>query len=70
MWNGPAKVPLTKGLKLHFLAPSEEDELEDKKEGEAASPADNTEEGNKDHWKDQIRRMAERIKMLFQVAVG
>uniref|UniRef100_A0A8D1M665 Prolyl 4-hydroxylase alpha subunit domain-containing protein n=1 Tax=Sus scrofa TaxID=9823 RepID=A0A8D1M665_PIG len=33
------------GLKLHFLAPSEEDELEDKKEGEAASPADNTEEG-------------------------
>uniref|UniRef100_A0A8C3WTH3 2-oxoglutarate and iron dependent oxygenase domain containing 1 n=1 Tax=Catagonus wagneri TaxID=51154 RepID=A0A8C3WTH3_9CETA len=33
------------GLKLHFLAPSEEDELEDKKEGEAASAADNTEEG-------------------------
>ncbi|XP_057566608.1 prolyl 3-hydroxylase OGFOD1 isoform X3 [Hippopotamus amphibius kiboko] len=33
------------GLKLHFLAPSEEDELEDKKEGDAASAAANTEEG-------------------------
>ncbi|XP_014643890.1 PREDICTED: prolyl 3-hydroxylase OGFOD1 isoform X2 [Ceratotherium simum simum] len=33
------------GLKLHFLAPSEEDETEDKKEGEAASAADSTEEG-------------------------
>ncbi|XP_020041092.2 prolyl 3-hydroxylase OGFOD1 isoform X1 [Castor canadensis] len=33
------------GLKLHFLAPSEEDEIEDKKEGEAACAADSTEEG-------------------------
>lgn len=33
------------GLKLHFLAPSEDDEVEDKKEGEAASAADSTEEG-------------------------
>ncbi|XP_010986753.3 prolyl 3-hydroxylase OGFOD1 [Camelus dromedarius] len=33
------------GLRLHFLAPSEEDEVEDKNEGEAASAADNTEEG-------------------------
>lgn len=33
------------GLKLHFLAPSEEDEMEDTKEGEAASAPDSTEEG-------------------------
>ncbi|XP_059120548.1 prolyl 3-hydroxylase OGFOD1 isoform X3 [Peromyscus eremicus] len=33
------------GLKLHFLAPSEEDEIEDKGEGEAACAADGTEEG-------------------------
>lgn len=33
------------GLKLHFLAPSEEDETDDKKEGEAASVANNSEEG-------------------------
>nr|XP_012379899.1 prolyl 3-hydroxylase OGFOD1 isoform X5 [Dasypus novemcinctus] len=33
------------GLKLHFLAPSEEDEVEDREEGEAASAADSTEEG-------------------------
>ncbi|GAB5582285.1 prolyl 3-hydroxylase OGFOD1 isoform X1 [Prionailurus iriomotensis] len=33
------------GLKLHFLAPSEEDEVEDKKEGEGTSAADHTEEG-------------------------
>uniref|UniRef100_G3TIM7 Prolyl 3-hydroxylase OGFOD1 n=1 Tax=Loxodonta africana TaxID=9785 RepID=G3TIM7_LOXAF len=33
------------GLKLHFLAPSEEDEIEDGKEGEAASAAESTEEG-------------------------
>lgn len=33
------------GLKLHFLAPSEDSETEDKKEGEAASTAENTEEG-------------------------
>uniref|UniRef100_A0A671FRX0 2-oxoglutarate and iron dependent oxygenase domain containing 1 n=1 Tax=Rhinolophus ferrumequinum TaxID=59479 RepID=A0A671FRX0_RHIFE len=33
------------GLKLHFLAPSEEDEVEDTKEGEAASAPDITEEG-------------------------
>lgn len=33
------------GLKLHFLAPSEEDEVEDTKEGEAASAPDSTEEG-------------------------
>uniref|UniRef100_A0A7N5JRC3 2-oxoglutarate and iron dependent oxygenase domain containing 1 n=1 Tax=Ailuropoda melanoleuca TaxID=9646 RepID=A0A7N5JRC3_AILME len=33
------------GLKLHFLAPSEEDEVENQKEGEGASAADNTEEG-------------------------
>ena len=32
------------GLKLHFLAPSEDDEVEDKGEGEAAC-ADGTEEG-------------------------
>ena len=33
------------GLKLHFLAPSEEDEPEDKKERAAVSAAENTEEG-------------------------
>ncbi|KAL6039450.1 hypothetical protein STEG23_025155 [Scotinomys teguina] len=33
------------GLKLHFLAPSEEDGIEDKGEGEAACAADGTEEG-------------------------
>ncbi|KAB0338125.1 hypothetical protein FD754_024793, partial [Muntiacus muntjak] len=33
------------GLKLHFLAPSEEDEPEDKKERDAVSSAENTEEG-------------------------
>lgn len=33
------------GLKLHFLAPSEDDEVEDTKEGEAASAPDSTEEG-------------------------
>lgn len=33
------------GLKLHFLAPSEEDEVEDRKEGEGTSAADHTEEG-------------------------
>lgn len=33
------------GLKLHFLAPSEEDEVENQKEGEGASADDNTEEG-------------------------
>lgn len=33
------------GLKLHFLAPSEEDEPEDKKERDAVSAAENTEEG-------------------------
>ncbi|XP_057609249.1 prolyl 3-hydroxylase OGFOD1 [Chionomys nivalis] len=33
------------GLKLHFLAPSEDDEVEDKGEGEAACAADGTEEG-------------------------
>ncbi|XP_037372309.1 prolyl 3-hydroxylase OGFOD1 isoform X2 [Talpa occidentalis] len=33
------------GLKFHFLAPSDDDEIEDKKEGEAASAADSTEEG-------------------------
>lgn len=33
------------GLKLHFLAPSEEDEMENQKEGEGASATDNTEEG-------------------------
>lgn len=33
------------GLKLHFLAPSEEEEIEDKKEGEAACAAVSTEEG-------------------------
>uniref|UniRef100_A0A8C9A0V8 2-oxoglutarate and iron dependent oxygenase domain containing 1 n=1 Tax=Prolemur simus TaxID=1328070 RepID=A0A8C9A0V8_PROSS len=33
------------GLKLHFLAPSEEDEIDDKKEEAAASPAASTEEG-------------------------
>ncbi|XP_006863600.1 PREDICTED: 2-oxoglutarate and iron-dependent oxygenase domain-containing protein 1 [Chrysochloris asiatica] len=33
------------GLKLHFLAPSEEDEIEDGKEGEAASATDCSEEG-------------------------
>ncbi|KAK2491919.1 hypothetical protein MC885_004551 [Smutsia gigantea] len=33
------------GLKLHFLAPSEEDEMEDIKEGEAGSAAENIEEG-------------------------
>uniref|UniRef100_A0A5F9CY26 2-oxoglutarate and iron dependent oxygenase domain containing 1 n=1 Tax=Oryctolagus cuniculus TaxID=9986 RepID=A0A5F9CY26_RABIT len=32
-------------MKLHFLAPSEEDETDDKKEGEAASVANNSEEG-------------------------
>uniref|UniRef100_A0A8I6A1K6 Prolyl 3-hydroxylase OGFOD1 n=1 Tax=Rattus norvegicus TaxID=10116 RepID=A0A8I6A1K6_RAT len=33
------------GLKLHFLAPSEDDETEDKGEGETASAAGGTEEG-------------------------
>lgn len=33
------------GLKLHFLAPSEDDEGEDQGEGEAACAADSTEEG-------------------------
>uniref|UniRef100_A0A8C7BHE9 Prolyl 3-hydroxylase OGFOD1 n=1 Tax=Neovison vison TaxID=452646 RepID=A0A8C7BHE9_NEOVI len=33
------------GLKLHFLAPSDEDEVENQKEGEGASATDNTEEG-------------------------
>lgn len=33
------------GLRLHFLAPSEEDEIEDTKEEEAASASDGTEEG-------------------------
>jgi len=33
------------GLKLHFLAPSEEDEVANQKEGEGASVADNREEG-------------------------
>uniref|UniRef100_A0A673VE88 2-oxoglutarate and iron dependent oxygenase domain containing 1 n=1 Tax=Suricata suricatta TaxID=37032 RepID=A0A673VE88_SURSU len=33
------------GLRLHFLAPSEEDEVEDRKEGEGTSAADHTEEG-------------------------
>ncbi|KAM9607568.1 prolyl 3-hydroxylase OGFOD1 [Trichechus inunguis] len=33
------------GLKLHFLAPSEEDEIEAEREGEAASAAESTEEG-------------------------
>lgn len=33
------------GLKLHFLAPSEDDEIEDKGEAEAACAADGTEEG-------------------------
>lgn len=33
------------GLKLHFLAPSEDDETEDKGEGEAASATAGTEEG-------------------------
>lgn len=33
------------GLKFHFLAPSEEDEMEDTQEGEAASAPDSTEEG-------------------------
>lgn len=33
------------GLKLHFLAPSEDDEVEDKGEGEAGCAADGTEEG-------------------------
>lgn len=33
------------GLKLHFLAPSEDDETEDKGDGEAASAAGATKEG-------------------------
>lgn len=33
------------GLKLHYLAPAEEEETEDKKEGNAASAAESTEEG-------------------------
>lgn len=33
------------GLKLHFLAHSQEDEMEDIKEGETGSAAENTEEG-------------------------
>lgn len=33
------------GLKLHFLAPSEDDETEEKGEGETASAAAGTEEG-------------------------
>ncbi|XP_059940537.1 prolyl 3-hydroxylase OGFOD1 isoform X2 [Mesoplodon densirostris] len=46
------------GLKLHFLAPSEEGELEDKKEGEAASAAENTEEGPSRSSEPESRRAA------------
>ncbi|KAJ8792037.1 hypothetical protein J1605_020186 [Eschrichtius robustus] len=46
------------GLKLHFLAPSEEGELEDKKEGEAASAADDTEEGPSRSSEPESRRAA------------
>uniref|UniRef100_A0A8C0DMM4 2-oxoglutarate and iron dependent oxygenase domain containing 1 n=1 Tax=Balaenoptera musculus TaxID=9771 RepID=A0A8C0DMM4_BALMU len=45
------------GLKLHFLAPSE-GELEDKKEGEAASAADDTEEGPSRSSEPESRRAA------------
>ncbi|XP_024607265.1 prolyl 3-hydroxylase OGFOD1 isoform X2 [Neophocaena asiaeorientalis asiaeorientalis] len=46
------------GLKLHFLAPSEEGELEDKKEGEAASAAENTEEGPSRSSEPESRQVA------------
>ncbi|XP_076988608.1 prolyl 3-hydroxylase OGFOD1 [Tamandua tetradactyla] len=46
------------GLKLHFLAPSEEDEIEDRKEGEAASAADSTEEGTSHDFSEPENNLA------------
>lgn len=46
------------GLKLHFLAPSEEEEMEGTEEGEAASAPESTEEGTSDSSSEPENNLA------------